>query len=43
MCTVVLQCLFHETGVAANVDGATFADILGDLLYDIARSKGGSV
>ncbi len=43
MCTVVLQYLFHETGVAANVNGATFADILGDLLYDIARSKSGSV
>lgn len=41
MCTVILQYLFHENGIAANVDGATFADIFGDLLYDIARSKSG--
>lgn len=42
MCTVVLQYLFHETGIAANVDGETFSDILGDLLYDISRAKSGS-
>lgn len=42
MCTVVLQCLFHQTGIAANVDGETFSDILGDLLYDITRTRRGS-
>lgn len=39
-CTVVLQYLFHGAGITANVDGATFSDILGDLLVDVARSKG---
>lgn len=42
MCTVVLQYLFHDTGVSANVDGSTFSEILGDLLYDISRTKLGS-
>ena len=42
MCTVVLQYLFHETGIAANVDGETFSDILGDLLYEISRAKSSS-
>lgn len=42
LCTVVLQYLLHETGIAANVDGETFSDILGDLLYDISRAKSGS-
>lgn len=39
MCIVVLQYLFHDTGVSANIDGSTFSEILGDLLYDISRSK----
>jgi len=39
ICTVVLQYLFHEAGVKANIDGATFSEILGDLLYDISRTK----
>ena len=38
-CTVVLQYLFHDTGITANVDGATFSEILADLLFDVARSK----
>jgi hypothetical protein len=42
MCTVVLQYLFHDTGISANIDGATFSEILGDLLYDISRAKSGS-
>ena len=39
ICTVVLQYLFHDTGISANINGATFSEILGDLLYDISRSK----
>ncbi|MEE4130101.1 phage exclusion protein Lit family protein [Pseudomonas viridiflava] len=39
ICSVVLQYLFHDTGITANVDGATFSDILGDLLYDISLTK----
>lgn len=42
MCTVVLQYLFHETGIAANVDGESFSAIFGDLLYDISRAKSSS-
>jgi hypothetical protein len=42
MCTVVLQYLFHDSGISANVDGATFSEILGDLLFDISRAKSGS-
>lgn len=38
-CCVVLQFLFHEEGVAANINGATFSEILGDLLHDISRAK----
>lgn len=38
-CTVVLQYLFHDTAVKANVDGNTFSEILGDLLYDIKRAQ----
>jgi len=38
-CTVVLQYLFHDTGITANIDGETFSDILGDILIDISRSK----
>lgn len=38
-CTVVLQYLFHDNGITANVDGTTFSEILGDLLFDVARSK----
>jgi len=41
-CAVVLQYLFHETGPTANVDGATFSEILADLLFDVARSKDNS-
>jgi hypothetical protein len=37
-CTVVLQYLFHNKGVNANIDGSTFSEILGDLLYDISRN-----
>lgn len=39
ICTIVLQYLFHNTGVAANINGSTFSEILGDLLYDISRAK----
>ena len=39
MCAVVLEYLFHEAGITANVDGETFSEILGDLLYDISREK----
>lgn len=39
ICTVVLQYLFYDTGVAANINGSTFSEILGDLLYDISRAK----
>lgn len=39
ICTVVLQYLFHDTGVSANINGTTFSEILGDLLYDISRTK----
>lgn len=42
MCTVVLQYLFHDTGISADVDGASFSEILGELLYDILRAKSGS-
>jgi hypothetical protein len=42
MCTVVLQYLFHDTGISADVDGASFSEILGELLYDISRAKSGS-
>lgn len=38
-CTVVLQYLFHDQGVVANIDGNTFSEILGDMLYGIARLK----
>jgi hypothetical protein len=38
-CAVVLQYLFNDTGIKAKVDGATFSDILSDLLFDVARSK----
>lgn len=37
ICTVVLQYLFYSTGIVANVDGASFLEILGDLLLDISR------
>lgn len=37
--TVVLQYLFHDTGVSANINGTTFSEILGDMLYDISRVK----
>lgn len=39
ICTVILQYLFHESGITANINGSTFSEILGDLLYDISRSK----
>ena len=39
ICMVVLQYLFHETGITANIEGSTFSVILGDLLYDISRAK----
>lgn len=39
ICTIVLQYLFHETEITANIDGETFSKILGDLLYDITRAK----
>ena len=39
VCIVVLQYLFHEEGVVANVNGSTFSEILNDLLYDISRTK----
>lgn len=38
-CCVVLQFLFHEKGVAANINGAAFSEILGYLLFDISRAK----
>jgi len=38
-CAVVLQYLFHDAGITANVDGNSFSEILGDLLFDVARSK----
>jgi len=41
-CTVVLQYLFHGNGISANVDGSTFSEILGDLLFDISRAKSSS-
>lgn len=39
ICSVVLQYLFHDSGITANIDGNTFSEILGDLLYDISRAK----
>ena len=39
ICTVVLQYLFHDAGITANIDGNTFSEILGDLLYDIFCAK----
>lgn len=42
MCTVVLQYLFHDTGVSANIDGESFSEIFGDMLYDISRAKSSS-
>lgn len=41
-CTIVLQYLFNESGVSANVDGSTFSEIFGDLLFDISRAKSSS-
>jgi len=38
-CAIILQYLFHDTGITAKVDGATFSEILGELLLDVARSK----
>lgn len=38
-CAVVLQYLFQGTGISATVDGETFSEILGNLLFDVARSK----
>lgn len=38
-CSVVLQYLFHDTNITAKVDGATFSEILSDMLFDVARSK----
>ena len=40
--SVVLQYLFHDTGISANLDGHSFAKILGDLLYEISRFRNGS-
>lgn len=40
--SVILQYLFHDTGISANLDGHSFAEILGDLLYVISRSRNGS-
>lgn len=37
--TVLLQYLFHNEGIKANIDGKSFSSILGDLLFDISRSK----
>jgi hypothetical protein len=39
ICTVVLQYLFHDTDISANIDGSAFSGILDDLLVDISRSK----
>jgi hypothetical protein len=39
ICVVVLQYIFHDAGIVANVHGALFSEILGDLLYDISREK----
>lgn len=41
-CCVVLQFLFKDTTVSANVDGNTFSEILNDMLVDITRTKNGS-
>lgn len=38
-CTVILQYLFHDTSITAKVDGTTFSEILGDFLFDVARTK----
>jgi hypothetical protein len=40
--SVILQYLFHDTGIAANLDGHSFAEIHGELLFDISRSRNGS-
>ena len=37
--SVILQYLFHDTGIAANLEGDSFTEILADLLYDITRSR----
>lgn len=39
--SVILQYLFHETSITANVDANSFSEILGDLLYDITRNESG--
>ena len=36
-CTVVLQYLFNEKSIEANVDGSKFSEILSDLLFDFSR------
>lgn len=38
-CCVVLQFLFKDTDVTANVDAGTFSEILNDMLFDISRTK----
>ncbi|MDA3821683.1 MAG: phage exclusion protein Lit family protein [Bacteroidales bacterium] len=36
---VVMQYLFHEKGIMANIDVDSFESILGELLFDVSRSK----
>lgn len=40
--SVVLQYLFHDTGITANLNGNSFGEIFGDLLCDIKRFRNGS-
>jgi len=37
--TVVMQFLFHDKGITADIDGDTFESILGGILVDVSRSK----
>lgn len=37
ICAVVIQFMFHGTGISANINGSSFSEILNDLLYDISR------
>lgn len=37
--TVVMQYLFHDKGIMANIDGDSFESILREFLLDVARNK----
>jgi hypothetical protein len=42
ICSVVLQYLFHDKEISANINGPNFQEILGDFLFNISRAKSSS-